>query len=63
NVDGSLAGRPQIVNAEADRLFQAVADSASRATQRCAPLSIPAEFVPFYEDWKTMVVNFDPRDA
>lgn len=63
NADGSLAGRPQIVNAEADRLFQAVADSASRATQRCAPLSIPAEFAPFYEDWKTMVVNFDPRDA
>ena len=63
NADGSLAGRPQIVNAESDRLFQAVADSASRATQRCAPLSIPAEFAPFYEDWKTMVVNFDPRDA
>lgn len=63
NADGSLADRPQIVNAESDRLFQAVAASASRATQRCAPLSIPAEFAPFYEDWKTMVVNFDPRDA
>lgn len=63
NADGSLAARPQVVNADSDRLFQAVADSASRATQRCAPLSIPAEFAPFYEDWKTMVVNFDPRDA
>ncbi|MCC5978173.1 MAG: cell envelope integrity protein TolA [Salinarimonas sp.] len=63
NADGSLAGQPQVVNAESDRLFQAVADSASRATRRCAPLSIPAEFAPFYEDWKTMVVNFDPRDA
>jgi colicin import membrane protein len=63
NADGSLAARPQVVNSDSDRLFQAVADSASRATQRCAPLSIPAEFAPFYEDWKTMVVNFDPRDA
>lgn len=63
NADGSLAARPQVVNADSDRLFQAVAESASRATQRCAPLSIPAEFAPFYEDWKTMVVNFDPRDA
>lgn len=63
NADGSLAGTPQVMNDAGDGLFRAVADSASRATRRCAPLRIPAEFAPYYEDWKSIVVNFDPRDA
>ena len=63
NTDGSLAADPQVVNARSDRLFEAVADSASRATRRCAPLRIPAEFSAYYDDWRVLVVNFDPRDG
>jgi hypothetical protein len=25
-------------------------------------LRIPAQFQPYYQDWKDLVVNFDPRD-
>jgi colicin import membrane protein len=63
NLDGSLAGQPQVVNDSSDPLFRAVADSATRATRRCAPLQIPAQFAPYYEDWKNMTVNFNPLDT
>jgi colicin import membrane protein len=63
NLDGSLAGQPQVVNDSPDPLFRAVADSATRATRRCAPLQIPAQFAPYYEDWKNMTVNFNPLDT
>lgn len=63
NQDGSLAAEPEVVNDRSDRLFQAVADAASRAARRCAPLSIPAEFSAHYDDWRVLVVNFDPRDG
>jgi colicin import membrane protein len=60
--DGSLAREPAVINSSADPLFRTVADSATRATKRCSPLRIPAQFQPYYEDWKNLVVNFDPRD-
>jgi colicin import membrane protein len=63
NQDGSLAGQPQVVNDSSDPLFRVVADSATRATRRCAPLQIPAQFAPYYEDWKNMTVNFNPLDT
>ena len=63
NIDGSLAGQPQVVNDSPDPLFRAVADSATRATRRCSPLQIPAQFAPYYEDWKNMTVNFNPLDT
>jgi colicin import membrane protein len=62
NQDGSLAREPAVTNASADPLFRAVADSATRAARRCSPLRIPAQFQPYYQDWKDLVVNFDPRD-
>jgi colicin import membrane protein len=62
NQDGSLAAEPAIVNSSGDPLFRVVADSATRATRRCAPLRIPAQFQPYYQDWKDLVVNFDPRE-
>jgi colicin import membrane protein len=62
NQDGSLAREPSVVNGSADPLFRTVADSATRATKRCSPLRIPAQFQPYYQDWKDLVVNFDPRD-
>lgn len=60
--DGSLAAEPAVLNPSSDSLFRVVADSATRATRRCAPLKIPAQFAPYYQDWKDLVVNFDPRD-
>jgi colicin import membrane protein len=62
NQDGSLAAEPAVVNSSGDPLFRVVADSATRATRRCAPLRIPAQFQPYYQDWKDLVVNFDPRE-
>jgi colicin import membrane protein len=62
NQNGSLAREPAVINNSADPLFRAVADSATRAARRCSPLRIPAQFQPYYQDWKDLVVNFDPRD-
>ena len=63
NQDGSLAAEPVVMNSSGDPLFRTVADSATRATRRCAPLRIPAQFAPFYNDWRDLVVNFDPRQV
>lgn len=63
NQDGTLAGEPVVTNASSDPLFRTVAESATRATRRCAPLRIPAQFMPFYADWHDLVVNFDPREV
>ncbi len=44
-----------------DAHFRAAADSALRALRnpRCQPFSLPAEK---YEQWKVMVIRFDPKD-
>jgi colicin import membrane protein len=62
NQDGSLAADPAVMNRSAEPLFDVAADSATRAARRCAPLRIPAQFVPYYQDWKDLVVNFNLRD-
>lgn len=60
--DGSLAADPAVMNRSSEPLFDVAADSATRAARRCAPLRIPAQFVPYYQDWKDLVVNFNLRD-
>jgi len=62
NQDGSLAGEPAVINRSADPLFGLAADSATRAARKCSPLRIPAQFAPYYQDWKDLVVNFNLRD-
>ena len=62
NQDGSLGAEPAVLNRSADQLFGVAAESALRATRRCAPLKIPAQFQPYYQDWKDLVVNFNLRD-
>ncbi len=44
-----------------DTHFRAAADSALRALRnpKCTPLQLPPDK---YEQWKTIVINFDPRD-
>jgi colicin import membrane protein len=61
--DGTLASQPSVVNTSVDPLFRVAADSALTATRRCTPLRIPAQFAPFYNDWRDVVVNFDARDV
>ena len=36
-----------------------VAAAALRAIRRCAPYRIPAQYAPFYGDWKYLSVGFD----
>jgi colicin import membrane protein len=62
NQDGSLAAEPAVLNRSPEPLFGVAADSATRAARRCAPLRIPAQFAPYYQDWKDLVVNFNLRD-
>ena len=62
NSDGSLVAEPVLVSSSGDVRFQALADSARRAIKRCAPYKIPAQFMPFYDDWRDWNITFDPKD-
>ncbi|MFO1150792.1 MAG: cell envelope integrity protein TolA [Alsobacter sp.] len=62
NVDGSLSAEPVLLNAGRDPAFNAMAESAVRAIKRCAPFRIPAQFAPFFSDWKELNVMFDPAE-
>jgi hypothetical protein len=62
--DGRIAGAPEVLNAarmSSNRYFQAAADAAVRAVlnPRCQPLKLPPEK---YEDWKVMIITFDPSE-
>ncbi|WP_395666343.1 cell envelope biogenesis protein TolA [Methylocella sp.] len=61
-LDGSLVGQPELLNPPTDPNLRSLADSAMRAARRCNPLRIPAQFQPYYEQWKGRVVRFDPED-
>jgi hypothetical protein len=59
NTDGSLARPPEVVDTIDNPAFPMMAESATRAVNRCAPFS----FLPTakYEAWKDVEVVFDPR--
>jgi colicin import membrane protein len=59
--DGSLAAQPALLNPPSDPSFRGLAESAVRAVRRCNPLRIPAQFRPYYQQWKDWVVGFDPE--
>jgi colicin import membrane protein len=59
NQDGSLTHEPSIIRAGSSSTDRAVADAALRAVRRCAPFRVPAQFAPFYSDWKVLNVQFD----
>jgi hypothetical protein len=58
NEDGSLIGYPSIANSGSSPFFQAAADSAVRAVFQCQPYALPSEK---YENWRDMILTFDPR--
>ncbi len=60
NQDGSLASDPRIVRSGPSSIDRAVTDAALRAVRRCAPYRIPAQFAPFYSDWRALNVEFEP---
>jgi colicin import membrane protein len=63
NRDGSLRGEPSLLNAPANPALRSIADSALAAVNRCNPLRIPAQFQPYFEQWKgPRVLRFDPTE-
>ena len=63
NPDGSLSARPVLLNPPADPAWRAHAESAMRAVKKCDPLHVPAQYAPFFEEWKVETIHFDPREA
>jgi colicin import membrane protein len=60
--NGGLIGQPELLNPPPDPNLQALADSAMRAVRRCDPLRIPAQYQPYYDQWKGRIVRFDPEE-
>ncbi len=60
--DGALIGEPQLMNPPSDPNLRSLAESAMRAVRRCNPLRIPAQYQPYYDQWKGRIVRFDPED-
>jgi outer membrane biosynthesis protein TonB len=63
NSDGSLSGRPVLLNPPSDKAWRAHAESAMRAVRKCDPLRVPAEYMPFFDQWKVETIHFDPRET
>lgn len=59
NVDGSLAGMPQVVEAPQGQFANLAPETAIRAVRQCAPYNLPPEK---YDTWRQVKVTFDPRD-
>lgn len=60
NKDGSLAADPVVLNQSWLPLFQVAAEAALRGVRKCAPYTFMPQAK--YENWKTVEVNFDPRE-
>jgi colicin import membrane protein len=61
--DGSLAKAPKLVNPPADPALKPQAKSVLQAVHACNPLPVPAQYRPFYEQWKTKTIHFNPQVA
>jgi hypothetical protein len=63
NPDGSLSGQPTLLNPPKDAAWRAHAESAVRAVLRCNPLHLPPQYAPYFEQWKSKTIHFDPQNA
>jgi hypothetical protein len=63
NPDGSLAKPAKLVNPPSDPALKPQAKSVMLAVQNCNPLPVPAQYRPFYEQWKTKTIHFNPQVA
>ncbi len=63
NPDGSLAKPAKLVNPPSNPALKPQAKSVMLAVQNCNPLPVPAQYRPFYEQWKTKSIHFNPQVA
>ena len=63
NPDGSLSKPAKLVNPPSDPALRPQAKSVLAAVENCNPLPVPAQYRPFYEQWKTKTIHFDPQVA
>jgi colicin import membrane protein len=63
NADGSLSKPAKLVNPPSDPALKPQATSVLAAVKSCNPLPVPAQYRPFYEQWKTKTIHFDPQVA
>ena len=63
NPDGSLAKPAKLVNPPSDPALKPQAKTVMAAVQSCNPLAVPAQYRPFYEQWKTKTLHFNPQVA
>jgi hypothetical protein len=61
--DGSLMKPPKLINPPSDPAMKPQAKSALQAVQMCNPLPVPAQYRPFYEQWKNKTIHFSPQIA
>jgi hypothetical protein len=61
--DGSLSRPPKLVNPPSNPALKPQAKSVMLAVQKCDPLNVPAQYRPFYEQWKKKTIHFDPQIA
>ncbi len=59
---GGLVGQPELLNRPSDPNMRSLAESAIRAVKKCDPLRIPAQYAPFYNEWKARILRFDPEE-
>jgi outer membrane biosynthesis protein TonB len=59
--DGAVRGLPQVVDTTrlGDTYYRAAAEAAQRAVMQCSPYQLPAEY---YDVWKAIKFNMDPRE-
>jgi hypothetical protein len=63
NPDGSLSKPAKLVNPPSDPALKPQAKSVMAAVQNCNPLSVPTQYRPFYDQWKSKTIHFDPQVA
>lgn len=61
--DGTLASNPVLLNPPTDPAWRPLAESAVRAALKCNPLRVPAEYSPYFDDWRAKTIHFDPQEA
>ena len=60
--DGSLQGQPTLTNPPADPALKGLAEDALRAIRKCNPLKIPAQYAPYYDQWRQRLLRMNPED-
>ena len=61
-VNGALTSEPVLLNPPGDPNLRTLAESALRAVRRCNPMPIPAQFAPYFEEWRSRILRFDPEE-